>query len=154
MIGNHPHQRAWDVALFEAWRANLQITDAVIAWHRSTSKRFEEVQPHLRRAPPLGHPWSVGVRAFVAQRLPLISNRLWSQPPGRDIALIDKLQTSGYTTHRAATTDADRQLRSAQRDARNASAKICLHSTLISERNRATDWNVTNSAKVRIRAAR
>lgn len=155
MIENHPHQRAWDVALFQAWRANLQLMDAVIAWCNATGQeQFTDVQPHLRRAPHLGLSWKCGVRMYVAKYLPLISDRLWNQPPERDIALIDKLQTSGYTTHRTGKTENELERDRVRRDDRNAQSRIRLNSTLISERNSSTDWNVTKSAKTRARAAR
>lgn len=144
-------QRAWDECLCAAWRADGAVLYAVNEWQRITKLSFIEHQPMLRRTPALGYPWKFRMRVFVAQHLDKINTRLWDQPPSRDAAMIDKLQTSSYTTHRTSLPDnASRELRREQKKVQQNRAVMSLDRHNHSERNSATDWNFTKASPRRV----
>lgn len=143
-------QRTWDECLISAWRSDGVLFCAINEWQRITGLSFEEHLQDLRRAPPWGYPWKSRSRVFVAQFLDKISNRLWNQPPERDAALIDKLQTSTYTSLRGPESEGMRELRKEQRALRKNREKIALNVHIYGERNSRTDWGVTKSARGRI----
>jgi hypothetical protein len=145
-------QKNWDAALIKTWRLAGTIGDVYVLFNALAGKRTDECDPPLKRMPPKNIPWGVGVRVFVANHLSKISNRLWDQPPEKDILLLRKLETSAYDTekekmHTDSALDAEkRQLRK--------SAKIrTLITTKFSERNQATDWSVTKGPS-RVRRAK
>lgn len=143
------HQRTWDTNLLKFWRSSGNVLDVITEWERETGANFRERgQDLLKRAPPPGYRWKAGVRTFVAAMLPLISDRLWKQPPERDAALIDKLQTSGYTIHKKPQTDTDRDRQRLRRSTANNQQKITLSITKHADRNSATDGRtVSGSAR-------
>jgi hypothetical protein len=91
--------------------------------------------------PPSNIPWKVGVRVFVAEHLSKISNRLWDQPPEKDILLLRKLETSAYDTEKE-RMHADSALNAEKRQLKNNRERRTLTTSRISDRNQATDWNV------------
>ena len=143
-------QRTWDEYLIKAWRADGAVLYAVNEWERVTGLSFVEHQPTLRRAPHLGYPWKFRARVFVAQYLDKISNRLWDQPPERDSALIDKLQTSTFTTANSLSTQATRELKREQRQLQNNRATMVLDIHNYADRNHSTDWGVTKASNRRV----
>jgi len=144
------HQRAWDTALIQFWRQTGKtgkLLDVINQWERETGAAFRDHWPSLKRAPPPGYPWMAGVRTFVAAMLPLISDRLWKQPPERDAALIDKLQTSGYTTHKVVTNQTDRDKNRLKRQTDKSHQKMTLNATRYAARNHDTDGNVVGGGR-------
>lgn len=86
-------------------------------------------------------PWTLFVRPFVAAHLEKISNRLWDQPPEKDVLLLKKLQSSSYTTT-AANTNQDKEMNNQRAQYKRSRLKVGMHALAVSERNSATDWNV------------
>lgn len=132
-------QLIWDKALIHSWRKDYLLLAVFHQFHEQTGKKAFDCD--LLRMPPLGMPFRMSVRAFVAARLEKISNRLWDQPVERDEALIKKLQTSKYTTS-TTNTNPDNELRQAQNEVRLNKEKIRVHAKKIAMRNHGTDWNV------------
>jgi hypothetical protein len=107
-----------------------------------TGKKTNDVDPPLLRLPSAGVPWKLPARAYMAAYLEKISNRLWEQPPEKDVLLLKKLQTSKYTTT-TQNTNNDLEL-AAERRSHNSNRKRNAMSALNkSNRNQATDWGVT-----------
>lgn len=90
---------------------------------------------------------------FTAYHLPKINDRLWDQDPEKDLALLRKLQKSKYNTEKQQyRTNADRDLRNEQVKNKRNQEKNVYTTREISDRNSATDWNVTKgAARIRMR---
>jgi hypothetical protein len=138
-------QEYWDVCLIKTWREHKQVFDAVKMFKSITGKEFFEYDPPLKRTPRLGMPWQVSVRHFVAHFLPKISERLWEQPPERDVALLRKLTTSEYTTLKS-SLPVDGERNSARKETKSNLAKVKLANTLYGARNDATNGSVVKGA--------
>jgi hypothetical protein len=134
-------QKNWDAALIKTWRLAGSIGDVYVLFNAIAGKRTDECDPPLKRLPPSGIPWGVGVRVFVANHLSKISNRLWDQAPEKDILLLRKLETSSYDTE-AERMHTDSALDAEKRQIKNNKARRTLTTSRISNRNQATDWNV------------
>jgi hypothetical protein len=135
-------QKNWDAALIKTWRLAGNIGDVYILFKALSGKRSDECDPPLKRMPDPGIPWKVGVRVFVANNLSKISARLWDQPPEKDILLLRKLETSSYDTEKE-KMHVDKELAREQKMLKQNRERRTLTSTRISDRNKATDWNVT-----------
>jgi hypothetical protein len=135
-------QKNWDAALIKTWRLAGSIKDVYVLFLALSGKRVDACDPPLKRLPPENIPWGVGVRIFVANHLSKISNRLWDQPPEKDILLLRKLETSSYDTE-AQRMHRDSELEAERKRVRQNREKQTLITTNISNRNQATDWNVT-----------
>ena len=147
-ITNHEHQQVWDTALLYAWRSDANIGYLIWKWETDTGANYEEERAHLRRAPRPGMPYGIRVRVWVAEALPLISNRMWDQPIERDAALIAKLQTVGYTTQtRNLKTESNLALERERRAHKKSQERNELSAHVYANRNHTTDWNVTKSSK-------
>jgi hypothetical protein len=134
-------QKNWDAALIKTWRLAGNIGDVYALFKAISGKRTDECDPPLKRMPPSNIPWKIGVRVFVADHLSKISNRLWDQPPEKDILLLRKLETSSYDTE-AQKMHADSALNAEKRQLKNNRERRTLTTSRISNRNQATDWNV------------
>jgi hypothetical protein len=132
-------QLIWDKALIDGWRRDFLIAAVLYRFEEQVGKKVFDCD--LLRVPNLGMPFYVSVRVFVAQRLEKISNRLWDQPVERDKALIDKLQTSKYTTS-TTNTNPDNELRNEQLRLKNNVARNRRNAAMVANRNHSTDWNV------------
>jgi len=130
-------QRIWDTCLLQYWRSAGKIFDAIEEFNKQTGKNITECS--LLRIPPLGYPWQVSMRVFVAERLEKIGNRMWDMSQERDKALIDKLQTSKYDTSKQ-NLSRDPELQKQQREHRKNKQKIILDVKKYSDRNQKTDW--------------
>lgn len=130
-------QLIWDKTLIDCWRKDYKLSAAVYGFRDQTGIDFFDCD--LLRTPPKGTPWGLSTRVFVAQRLEKISNRLWDQPVERDEALINKLQTSKYTTS-TTHTNVDNELRVTQNEYRKNKARIRVFAKKIGNRNNKTDW--------------
>jgi hypothetical protein len=145
-------QKNWDAALIKTWRTAGSVGDAYVLFNAIAGKRTDECDPPLRRLPNQNFPWKVGVRVFVANHLSKISNRLWEQPPEKDILLLRKLETSAYDTE-VERMHADSALDAEKRQIRKGAKIRTLITTKFSERNQATDWGVTKGPS-RVRRAK
>lgn len=145
-------QKNWDAALIKTWRLAGSIGDVYALFAALAMKRTDECDPPLRRMPPKHIPWGVGVRVFVANYLSKISNRLWDQPPEKDILLLRKLETSSYDTE-AERMCRDSELEAERKKVRQNREKQSLITTNISNRNHNTDWSVTKGP-TRVRRAK
>ena len=135
-------QEYWDACLIKTWRNDGKLLDAFQMFRSVTGKRTDEIDPPLLRLPSAGVPWKLPARAYMAAYLEKISNRLWEQPPEKDVLLLKKLQTSKYTTT-TQNTNNDLEL-AAERRSHNSNRKRNAMSALNkSNRNQATDWGVT-----------
>jgi hypothetical protein len=135
-------QEVWDAALIAEWRLDADIFYCRSKFHVETGAYPDET---LLRMPHPGSPWAMRVRLFVAQHLPLISARLWDQPPARDAAMLAKLATSKYTTHKPMRTDADREMDRERKADKKAHEVVKLTRHIIGLQKNATDWNVVGA---------
>jgi len=143
-------QLLWDQAMVRAWRRFDSVLDAMIFWKATTQMSVFDVSPPLRRLPPVGMPWKIGMRSFVARKLPKISDRLWAQPPERDEALIAKLQGSTYDTLTSDhQSNSDRELYYERKRSHKNSEVLKLDSARRSDRNRDSDWSTTKATVAR-----
>jgi hypothetical protein len=110
-----------------------------------TGKRTDEVDPPLLRLPHVGYKYALPVRIFMANYLEKISNRLFEQPPEKDVLLLQKLKDSTYTTAEKTTLLKDNELQNtaAQHRRDNTRTKFLKKAFGFDNRNRSTDWNVT-----------
>lgn len=135
-------QEYWDVCLIRTWRNHLRVLDATSMFKSITGKRLDECE--LLRVPVNNIPWSVGMRVFVSAYLPKINDWLWDHEPEKDVALLRKLSKSKYDTEKLRyRTNSDRDLEVARLKMRKDRQKKEFTTREISERNSATDWNVT-----------
>ncbi len=141
-------QKYWDASLIASWRRSQHLLAAILRWEHLTGRRFTDVLGQLRRAPRPNMPWKIGVRVFVAEYLPKISDRLWNQAPEKDVLLLRKLQTSTYDTMRTAMpTQGLRDINNKRRQARKAGSEVVWETNQYLQRNSATDWNVTKGSR-------
>lgn len=131
-------QRLWDTYLLQTWRSAGTLLDVVTKFNAQVSKDIYTCG--IRRIPPQGYPWQIGVRVFVAERLEKIGNRMWDMPAEKDTALIDKLQTSTYDTANQ-KTNPDNEMQVVRRQLKRNNAKVVLETKNYSNRNKKTDWN-------------
>ena len=144
-------QKNWDAAVIKTWRNAGSVLDAMTLFTALSGKRLEDIDPPLKRTPPVPYPWKLGIRVFVANHLSKISKRLWEQDPSKDILLLRKLETSPYDTEKDVVRD--NELNTARNQHRRNVQAIKLTGTIISNKNQATDWNV-NKGPSRVRRAR
>lgn len=135
-------QEYWDACLIKAWRNDGQLIEAFTMFQSITGKKTLDIEPPLLRVPHEGVPWKMRARVYMASHLEKISNRLWDQPPEKDVLLLRKLKDSKYTTTYQ-NTNSDKELAKEKRNDKKNKAIITLDTTKYEERNRATDWNVT-----------
>lgn len=135
-------QKNWDAALIKTWRLAGNVGDVYMLFKTLSGKRSDECDPPLKRVPSATYPWKIGVRVFVANHLSKISKRLWEQTPDKDILLLRKLETSPYDTE-IEKMHRDSELLREQKMLKETRERRTLTTTRISDRNRATDWNVT-----------
>jgi hypothetical protein len=135
-------QKNWDAALIKTWRLAGSVGDVFVLFKALSGKRSDECDPPLKRMPAPNYPWKVGVRVFVANHLSKISKRLWEQSPEKDILLLRKLETSAYDTE-GEKMHVDKELTREQVMLKQTRERRTLTTSRISDRNKATDWNVT-----------
>jgi hypothetical protein len=135
-------QEYWDACLIKTWRNDGKLLDAFQMFRSVTGKRTDEIDPPLLRLPSAGVPWKLPARAYMAAYLEKISNRLWEQPPEKDVLLLKKLQTSKYTTT-TQNTNNDLELAAEQRSHNSNRKRNAMSALNKSNRNQATDWGVT-----------
>jgi len=144
-------QKNWDAAVISTWRRAGSVQDAVLLFRDLSGKQLTDCDPPLKRVPPMGYPWKIGIRVFVAAHLSKISKRLWEQTPDKDILLLRKLETSSYDTEKDMINDLN-LARERGQDSRNRK-KVAMSMLEYSNRNQATDWGV-NKGSARIRRSK
>jgi hypothetical protein len=144
-------QKNWDAAVISTWRRAGSVQDAVLLFRDLSGKQLTDCDPPLKRVPPMGYPWKIGIRVFVANHLSKISKRLWEQTPDKDILLLRKLETSSYDTEKDMINDLN-LARERSQDSRNRK-KVAMSELEYSNRNQATDWGV-NKGSARIRRSK
>lgn len=145
------NQKKWDAAVIKTWRNAGSVLDAITLFTALSGKRLEEIDPPLKRTPPVPYPWKLGIRVFVANHLSKISKRLWEQDPSKDLLLLRKLETSAYDTEKEVVRD--NALNQERNQHRRNLQVIKMTGTNISNKNQSTDWNV-NKGPSRIRRVR
>ena len=85
-------QKNWDAAVIRTWRRSGSLQDAILLFRDLSGKQATDCDPPLKRFPPYGFSWKVGMRVFVASHLSKISKRLWEQTPDKDLLLLRKLE--------------------------------------------------------------
>lgn len=138
-------QKNWDAALIKTWRLAGDYMDALKLFTALSGKQTDECDPPLKRVPKGYFPYGAGIRVFVAEHLPKISDRLWSQTPDKDILLLRKLETSPYDTLEGRLCDPNIKMLAGRvyRDKK----RMSMEATAKSNRNRDTDWNVMKGLK-------
>lgn len=142
-------QEYWDACLIKTWRNSGNIVDAMSMFYSVTGKRITGSE--LLRIPAPNFPWRVGIRVFVAQFLPKINDRLWDQPPEKDVALLKKLSTSKYdTSKQPIKSEADKELAKERRQYHKNKLKVGMNTTERNNRAQATEWGVTKAPQSKI----
>lgn len=144
-------QEYWDACLIRTWRQHGSFLDAVSMFRSITGidllKDYETRT--ILRTPRKYFPAHTGVRIFVAQYLPKISERLFAQPPEKDVLLLRKLSTSTYDVEdKAYTTYAEQELANENRKLRRNRLKVGMSTLSVLNRNSSTDWNVVKGGRV------
>lgn len=146
-------QEYWDACLIKTWRQHGSFVDAANMFKSITGidllKDYETRT--ILRTPKKFFPAHTGIRIFVAQFLPKISDRLFAQPPEKDVLLLRKLSTSKYDVEdKAYTTYAEQELANENRKLRRNRLKVGMSTLSVLNRNSSTDWNtVKGAAKIR-----
>ena len=146
-------QEYWDACLIKTWRQHGSFVDAANMFRSITGidllKDYETRT--ILRTPKKFFPAHTGIRIFVAQYLPKISERLFAQPPEKDVLLLRKLSTSKYDVEdKAYTTYAEQELANENRKLRRNRLKVGMSTLSVLNRNSSTDWNtVKGAAKIR-----
>ena len=146
-------QEYWDACLIKTWRQHGSFVDAVRMFKSITGiDLMVDYKPRvILRTPIKFFPAHSGMRIFVAQYLPKISDRLFDQPPEKDVLLLRKLATSKYDCEEKAYTTANESEQSkVKSQLRRNRLKMGISTQHVSNRNHNTDWNVTKGpAKIR-----
>jgi hypothetical protein len=143
-------QKNWDAALIKTWRLAGTYQDALLLFKALSGKRTDECDPPIKRIPKSFFPYNVGIRVYIAEHLPKISDRLWNQTQDKDILLLRKLETSPYDSLQTKMYDSDQS--KLRYEVETSRKKIAMESLSKSIRNQATDWNVTKGpARVRVK---
>ena len=129
-------QKYYDALLIRGWRLFQSMRDVDWAFH-SIFGLYPSEAGLLRTA----RVNKVGVRYFVASRLPKINDRLLAQAPEKDVQLLRKLETSSYDT--LATAVQDSSIRAESRNLGKRRLIIGFSTMKANSRNRDTDWNVS-----------
>ena len=132
-------QKYWDACVIKVWRNAGTVLDVIKMYESITGKKVDD---SLLRTPTSGYPWKVGVRVFVAEHLEKISKRLWEQSPDKDIALLNRLQNSNYTTTKQ-STNRDSELKNQESQYKRNRLKVGMSHLAYKNRNNNTNWGIT-----------
>ena len=149
-------QEYWDACLIKTWRQYGSFLDAVNMFRSITGiDLLKDYEPRtILRTPKKFLPAHVGIRIFVARYLPKISDRLFDQPPEKDVLLLRKLSTSKYDVEdKAYLTYAEQEHSNEIQKLKRNRLKVGMSTLSVVNRNSATDWNTVKGA-ARIRRAR
>jgi hypothetical protein len=134
------NQEYWDACLIRTWRNFGKVSDAMNMYKSIAGKYPDE---SILRQPRTGFPWTLSARVFVANHLEKINERLSSQAPEKDIALLHKLRDSKYDTTKDSTQVRDKDLNVARNSISANHKRMAMNSLSYENRNQATDWRVT-----------
>lgn len=136
-------QEYWDACLIKTWRKGGSVLDAMQLFVSITGRRTDAVEPPLLRLPRVGYKYKLPVRIFMANHLEKISNRLFAQPPEKDVALLRKLKDSKYDTSEKTTQPRDSELDKTYARNRRDNLRVGFFKVAFGfdNRNSATDWN-------------
>jgi hypothetical protein len=143
-------QEYWDACLIKTWRNDGKLLDAIQMFRSIVGKDHWELDEPLLRVPAKGVPWGLYVKPFVAAHLEKISNRLWEQPPEKDVLLLKKLKTSKYDTT-TVNTNRDSEMNKERERYRTNRVKVGMNTLATSIRNSSTDWNTVKGSRSRTR---
>ncbi len=149
-------QEYWDACVIKTWRQHGSFLDAVNMFKSITGIDLmtEEGRRSVLRTPRQFFPAHSGIRLFVAQFLPKISERLFDQPPEKDVLLLRKLATSKYDVEdKAYLTASDTEHKNINNQLKRNRLKIGMSTQSVTNRNHNTDWNVVKGS-ARVRAKR
>ena len=149
-------QEYWDACVIKTWRQHGSFLDAVNMFKSITGIDLitEEGRRSVLRTPIKYFPIHTGIRIFVAQYLPKISERLFDQPPEKDVLLLRKLATSKYDVEdKAYLTASDTEHKNINNQLKRNRLKIGMSTQSVTNRNHNTDWNVVKGS-ARVRAKR
>lgn len=138
-------QEYWDACLIKTWRKHGSYGDAVRMFRSITGIDLLTKEGHraVLRTPRGFFPIKTGIRLFVARYLPKISDRLFDQPPEKDVMLLRKLSTSKYDTEeKEYTTSSDHEHNNIGRTVKTSMLRIGITFQAANDRNAATDWSV------------
>ena len=134
-------QKYWDACLIKEWRNHGNINSAE-SMFKSIVGEYPREYPELLRVPKQGMPRKITMRVFVANDLPLISEKLWAQKPEKDIDLLRALQKSGYTIHKSPVSEMQKERNNLYAKNRKNRLRMGIETLAVSTRNRKTDWNI------------
>jgi hypothetical protein len=140
-------QEYWDACLIKTWRNFGTFKDACNMFRSITNVWPNECDPALLRYPTVFVPYGVQMQYFVANYLPKMNDWLWANPPTKDVDLLRKVNKSKYTVVKKRTHSEDEKERAKiGKETKKDRELRTLKTTLVSERNSATDWNVAKGA--------
>ena len=141
-------QEYWDACLIKTWRNIGTLKDACDMFKSIMGKWPDQYEPPLLRYPTTYLPYSVQMQYFVASYLPKMNDWLWSHSPDKDVELLRKVTKSKYTNKKRVLTQEDRERAKITKEHKRDKELRTLKTTLVSERNNATDWNVIKPAEI------
>jgi len=145
-------QEYWDACVIKTWRQHGSFLDAVLMFRSITGIDLmtEEGRRPVLRTPKQFFPAHSGIRIFVAQFLPKISERLFNQPPEKDVLLLRKLSTSTYDVEdKAYMTASDHEHKNVNHKLRRNRLRMGMDTIAVNNRNQATDWNVVKGGRIK-----
>jgi hypothetical protein len=144
-------QEYWDACLIKAWRDGITMRGLLSMFYSITKKLPSDCS--LLRSPYNCYtPPSMGVKLFVAQRLPKIGTWLFDKPRDRDVELLKKLSASKYDVLKEpVNTEYDNEIKNERRRLRTSQKRTAMSGLAYSNRNYDTDWNVTKGARSKSR---
>ncbi len=143
-------QEYWDACIIKTWRQHGSFLDAVIMFRSITGidLMLEKDRRAVLRTPKHYFPAHTGIRLFVAQYLPKISDRLFNQPPEKDVLLLRKLSTSKYDVEDKAYTNAlDHEHKNLSNKLKRNRLRMGSATLSVRNRNHDTNWNVVKGSR-------
>ncbi len=135
-------QEYWDACLILGWRKFSSYGDVKKQWEAITGETLEEHAAALKRNPKEFFPHKTGIRVFVGTQLTKINERLLSQTPDKDVALLKKLQTSSYDTEKR-QDPMNAHLATLHKQLKRNRLRSGFETNKVASRNHDTDWYVT-----------
>jgi hypothetical protein len=141
-----PNQRFWDAMIIRAW-VDFKSTDDLITKCKAEFGYAPWNMPLKRNKHLFG-----GVRAWVATRLPLLSEKLWVLPKERYVELLDWLERSGMDCEESLSKNRTMRYASEAREAHKRSDLKATQATwsdnLAKTVNRSNQWTVAKGRRI------
>jgi hypothetical protein len=141
------NQEYWDACLIRTWRNHGTTIDAFIMFMSIQEQDAQELG--LLRCPQNGTGYSRYCRAFVASRLPKISDWLLKIPADKDALLLKKLSSSKYDIQKESSTLPDPEKKALYAEKAKNRHIIEYNTTKSANRNSDTDGNVMRGTRIR-----